>query len=301
MIEVAQYLMRMVYIAVITMSVSWAAATELADNDPLLSISVPPDDLRNFKAFLAGRDPIDIDNYTGEFSSRVVVELVLQHQALRLGGYDGDIELIPTESYLRMLAMLGQGRVALRGMSAWREDVERTSSNFLITEALIEQGQFEAGLYTAKDNSKALMARNKADLAALTAVSSRQWQADWRALNSLGLQSVQSSINPDAMLKMLLADPARADITLLPFPSPLDLTVYVDGSELVPIPGLKVVLHGTRHWVASKKHPLGPQAFAALEQGIQELRAQGRIRRAYTEAGFFNPLVSDWVVINPLD
>lgn len=40
-------------------------------------------------------------------------------------------------------------------------------------------------------------------------------------------------------------------------------------------------------------------ALAAFNQGLAILRLQGRVESAYLAAGFFQPLVSDWRVVNP--
>ena len=54
----------------------WAMA------EPLLPALIPDDVLRDYQAFLAGRDPVAITDYGGPLSRRDVVEVVLIHQAL---------------------------------------------------------------------------------------------------------------------------------------------------------------------------------------------------------------------------
>ena len=73
----------------------------------------------------------------------------------------------------------------------------------------------------------------------------------------------------------------------------------VEGLELVPIPGIKVALPGSRHWPVSKAHPRGEEVFNALMRGIEELEKKNIIQRAYEECGFFHPQVKDWILINP--
>ena len=96
---------------------------------------------------------------------------------------------------------------------------------------------------------------------------------------------------------MVVAD--RADITLAPFQSNSDMKVHVDDLELVPIPGVKVSLPGSRHWPISKKHPRGEEIYTALEKGISVLQQNNVIQRAYEECGFFHPAVKEWKLLNP--
>jgi hypothetical protein len=62
---------------------------------------------------------------------------------------------------------------------------------------------------------------------------------------------------------------------------------------------VKVVFEGSRHFVISRKHPLGASTYSALETGLAKLRDNGTITRAYTEAGVFNERSKDWTPLNP--
>ena len=48
----------------------------------------------------------------------------------------------------------------------------------------------------------------------------------------------------------------------------------------------------------SKKHPQGGLIYGMLSQGLNDMRMAGLIKKAYTEAGFFNHQVRDWVLVN---
>jgi hypothetical protein len=94
------------------------------------------------------------------------------------------------------------------------------------------------------------------------------------------------------MVRMVAA--GRADFVLAPFSSAPDLSLHAEGLTLLPLPGVKVGLSGSRHFVLAAQHP----AFAAfgrrLDEGIQRLHADGRLRQAYQDSGFFSPAVRQW-------
>ena len=68
----------------------------------------------------------------------------------------------------------------------------------------------------------------------------------------------------------------------------------LDDVDLTLVPGIKVSFPGTRHFMVSKKHPLGAKVYAALERGLVVLRERGVISMAYRECGFFNEEYAGW-------
>lgn len=266
---------------------------DLTPNMPLVVV-VPPTDLQDYHIYLNGRSPLQITNFSGPGSKRVVAELILLHQALDLGGFNKPIELQPVGDYKRTLALLNQNQAGLRGLTVWREDVPSANTNILVSAPLFRDGEFVAGLYTHADNKVALGAVSLYSLRRLSAVSNRNWTVDWRTLESMGLSSLYHNPNYSAMIKVVFS--RRADFMLAPFPGGKNLNILADELTLVPIPNIKVSLQGSRHWVASRGR--GAEAFAAIEVGLARLRQQGALTRAFTESGVFNPLVEDWEVVN---
>jgi hypothetical protein len=123
-------------------------------------------------------------------------------------------------------------------------------------------------------------------------LSNKTWLVDWRNLDRLGLRA-QHVTNWELMPKMVAA--GRADFLLAPFQATPDLGLQVGQVRLLPIPGIKIGMQGTRHYLISKAHPDGPRLQAALNSGLQVLRQQGVIRKAYVQSGFFNSTVRDWL------
>ena len=72
----------------------------------------------------------------------------------------------------------------------------------------------------------------------------------------------------------------RADFTLAPFQDTPDLTISAYGITLKAIPGVKVVFEGSRHFVISRKHPLGASTYSALATGLANQSADAPLPSA---------------------
>lgn len=262
-----------------------------------LSILVPTSIVDDFNIFVDGRDILSIDHYGGETSRREVAEMVLMHQALFLGGYNGEIKYVAQEvDYLRSLHMIADGNAAVFGATAWYENISAENSPYWVTKPLVRNGEFVVGLYTNASNSKAMSVKSLSDLRRLRAVSNVHWGTDWRNLELLNLTHVYSVRQWSNMARMVQAQ--RADFTLAPFHSNSGRVLVTEDFELTPIPNVSLALEGSRHWVTSKAHPMGEKAYQSLSRGLASLRNQGSIVRAYSESGFFQPKHNHWPEIN---
>lgn len=259
--------------------------------------AVDEDIIADYQLFVGERDPLLIDYYGGPGARRDVIEIVLLQQALALGGFKEKITLRPENSYLRILKLVADGQVALSGALKWREDIKPYATHLFKTKAVVKKGEFIAGLYTRADNQRALKANTLEKIRLLSAASNNHWNADVRTLNELGIKKIYFSTYWVQIVRMVVAK--RADVTLAPFQVNPDMKVMVDGLELVPIPGIKVALPGSRHWAVSKIHPRGEEIFNALARGINELEKKNIIQRAYEECGFYHPEVRNWKLLNP--
>ena len=77
------------------------------------------------------------------------------------------------------------------------------------------------------------------------------------------------------------------DFILMPFNSTPDQSFVMNKVHLVPVKNIGVVLKDSRHFVISKKHPEGKEAYIAINKGLKILRQHGAIVKAYQQAGFF--------------
>lgn len=259
--------------------------------------AVDEDIIADYQLFVGERDPLLINHFGGIGARRDVIEIILLQQALALGGFKEKVTLRPENSYLRILKLVADGDIALSGALKWREDIKPYASHLYKTKAIVKEGEFIAGLYTRADNQRALQANTLEKISHLSAASNNHWNADVKTLTDLGIRKIQFSTYWVQIVRMVVAN--RADVTLAPFQVNPDMKVMVDGLELVPIPGIKVALPGSRHWPVSKNHPKGKAIFDALERGIEELEKKKIIQRAYEECGFFHPKVKNWILLNP--
>lgn len=262
-----------------------------------ITAAVDEDIIADYQLFIGDRDPIAIEHFGGPGARRDVIEIVLLQQALHLGGFKGKVVLRPENSYLRILKLLTDGQIPISGALMWREDIKPYTKHLFKTQALVKEGEFIAGLYTRQDNNRALNANTREKVSQLSAASNDHWRPDIQALKSLGINRIYYSTYWVQIVRMVVA--RRADVTLAPFQSNPGMKVQVENLELVPIPGIKVALPGSRHWPVSKKHPQGQEIFTALEKGIALLEQKNIIQRAYEECGFFHEGVKNWKLLNP--
>ncbi|MGM9482089.1 hypothetical protein ACS5PN_12955 [Roseateles sp. NT4] len=264
---------------------TWAAG------EPLLPALIPDDVLLDYQRFLAGRDPAAITDYGGALSRRDVVEVVLIHQALARQDRKLRLSMAPMPTSQRLQAELRIGHAACSATTYWREDFPQPDG-LLFSDAVLLEGEFEAGLYTTPGNAQALAARQLRDVQQLRVLSNNTWRVDWQTLEQLGMANLQHVASWNLMPRML--QQGRADLLLAPFQPTPDMALVVDGVRLVPIPGLKVSMRGTRHFLVSATHALGPRLLDQLNAGLARLRQQGLVRRAYEQSGFFNAKVAGW-------
>jgi len=264
----------------------------LAQTGASAMVAIPSDVQHDYERFVGAREPLAISQYGGPHARRDVVEFLLLQQALALGGQTQPLALLSMPSSARLQLEVRAGHAVCSATSYWREDFPAAEQELLFSQALLGDGEFEVGLYTAPGNARALAARSLQDLRALTFLSNRDWRVDWRTLEQLGIGKLLHAGNWDLMPRMVAS--GRADVLLAPFQSGADLALEVRGVRLVPIPGLKIGMRGTRHYLLSARHPQGQAVKAALDAGLMQLRRQGVLRKAYEQSGFINTATEHW-------
>ena len=266
--------------------------------DTPVYITIPQDVLTDYNTFVAGRDIASIQHYGGPGARRDVIELVLLQQALLLGGFNQPLTMDIEQSYLRGLRNIAEGRDITSAGLVWNNDITTLGDSVYTSRALVHDGEFLIGLYTSPKNATALATKTREELIELRAVTSAQWQPDLAALQQVGVKRILLTPSWVNMVRMIEA--GRADITIAPFQSTPGMAFEVaGGATMVPIPGIKLCLHGSRHWPVSRQHPQGKAFFEALERGLAELEKNGTVKRAYRECGFFHPDVEQWKLLNP--
>ena len=235
----------------------------------------------------------NIQSYQSPYATRGTVEAVLTCQALRLGGYTGEYKLVMVPNYTRAIMLANSGEVAMPAETLWLEDID--SKAYYSTLPLIADGEFMKAIYVEAASLPKLAIRNLQDLRNYKAVTSRLWLKDWAALADMGVTTLDAATK-EAMVNMVASD--RAQFTLMEFRSGPSTELRMGASTLVPVPGLKVILHGERRLSISKRAAHSQEIFAAINRGLELLRKNGTLARAWHESGFISAQADGWTALN---
>ncbi|WP_286261722.1 hypothetical protein [Thalassotalea atypica] len=239
----------------------------------------------DYQEFIDGRNVINIDNFSGHTIRRDVVDMIIAQQALALGGFTHSFKYIPGKVNFRNTKLLERGKLLISFDSYWLSDANALSKHLYISSPVIKKGEYIAGIYTSTNNTAVLAISELNDLKQFTAVSTPKWRTDWQTLSELPFKKL---IREDEWLSMArMVDMQWIDLMLMPFHSSEDQTFTLDNIHLVPVEGVAIELKDSRHFVISKHHPHGLQAFKAINAGLALMRQRGAIKKAYTQAGFF--------------
>ncbi len=280
-----------IFVSLLSISCFVAAESPSQITRDELIIVIPNDVKRDYEIYIAGRDPLMVKDYKGLGSRRDVVEVVIIQQALALGGLQLPIRFIVASSHARIIKQVHSGTAVMAGNSIWLSLLDNRDLLY-VSDPIIENGQFEAGLYTITENKQSLSARSIEDVRKLTAVSSKAWIVDWQTLNAMEMGSLINTVKWSSMVKMVAK--GRADFLLAPFQPSSDMSFTPEGVHLVPVPEIKIGLQGSRHFAVSKRNASGKRVIEALNRGIKKLKEQGLVDKAYTDSGFFNNKVKEW-------
>lgn len=279
----------------IVVSTAFLPTKSLAKQDNIL-IYIRDDVYLDYQQFLGEKKVTSIDDFSGKSIRRDVVDMIIAQQALKLGGFDHDFSYAPGKVNFRNTKMLQNGQLLISFDSYWRQDAEALADKVYISAPVVRVGEYVAGIYTSPKNRKVLAIKKYEDLRELTAVSTPKWRTDWQTLQALPLKKL---IREDSWLSMArMVNIQWVDFLLMPFNSTNDQSFTMEKIHLVPVKDIGVVLKDSRHFVISKAHPKGLEAFSAINLGLKILRERGAIKSAYQQAGFFvdNKQVS---IINP--
>lgn len=278
-------------------SATISGTNHAANNEPQqVTFTIQPGLIILYDSFTKGRDPLTIDDFTGIYSRRDIVDIVIVQQALHLGGFNAEVTFQKGNYYAKNLQLLSEGKLAITVDSVWLSDLKEIENDVYISQPVIRNGEYVAGLYTEATNDKVLAVKTLKSLQSLSAVSSKNWSTDWNTLQALNFAKLSHQSDWRSMSKMVAK--RWIDVMLMTFP--VGESIYYTDSwvKLKPIPNIKVVLKDSRHFAVSKKHRQGAKLYAALDKGLTKLRQRGIIKKAYTECGLFHPAVENWQIIN---
>jgi hypothetical protein len=250
-----------------------------------ITILIRDDVYIDYKNFLGDRDVMAVTSFGGKTIRRDVVDMIIAQQALRLGGFEHKFSYLTGKVNFRNTQLLQKGDLLISFDTYWLNDANVLKDQLYISDEVIRKGEYIAGLYTSPNNEKALAVNSLEDLSSLTSVSTPRWITDWETLSALPLKKL--SIEHEWLSMARMVDIRWIDFLLMPFHSSPDQSFTMNKVKLIPIPGIAIALNDSRHFVISKKHPLGKEAIKAIDIGIKKLRENKAIVKAYTEARFF--------------
>jgi hypothetical protein len=282
-------------ITLLIFSLSCTTQFAHAKTDNVL-IYIRDDVYLDYLQFVDDRDISLIDNFSGENIRRDVVDMIIAQQALKLGGFKHRFTYAPGKVNFRNTKMLQNGQLLISFDSYWQQDALPLADKLYISDEVIRNGEYVAGIYTSPTNEKTLSLKKLDDFKHLTSVSTPKWKTDWRTLKQLPLKNLTREDSWLSMVRMV--DIAWIDFILMPFNSTPDRSFIMNKVHLVPVKNIGVVLKDSRHFVISKRHPKGQEAFTAMNKGLKILRSHGAIVKAYQQAGFFID-TTKIIIINP--
>ncbi|MBC06265.1 hypothetical protein [Thalassospira sp.] len=227
-------------------------------------------------------------------SASLVIYSILQ-EALTTGGIKAKVKPVLSPNSERSRKMVSDGLADVK--SDWEFNID-PDPDLLKSAPILRKGEFEKGVYVSQDAFILNGERRISDLHDMRAVSIRTWRLDWQALENLAPKSLTSA--PTTLQIYSLINAGRADFTLLEFSSEPDLARRYEDITLYPMPGVKVILPDSQHFMVSRRLTGAQNFIKALDHGLTALRQSGFIRQCMVNSGIINEKVADWKILNPL-
>ena len=110
----------------------------------------------DYQKFVADKDISSIDNVSGKNIRRDVVDMIIAQQALKLGGFSHNFTYAPGKVNFRNTKMLQNGQLLISFDSYWQQDALPLADKVYISDVVIRNGEYIAGIYTSPKNTKTL-------------------------------------------------------------------------------------------------------------------------------------------------
>ncbi|MBQ4861456.1 hypothetical protein J8L98_07100 [Pseudoalteromonas sp. MMG013] len=265
------------------------------NSDKHVQMYIRDDVYNDYVRFLDGRSPLEITDFRGGYIRRDVVDMILVQQALLLGGFNKSFIYQTGNVNFRNTSLLRQGKLLLSFDSYWLADAQAEKKDVFISDAVIEEGEYFAGIYYAPNNASVEKIEQINDLKDLSAVSTPRWRTDWQTLSLLPLQRL--AVEHEWVAQAHMVSRKWVDFMLMPLMPSKGNEYKLEGIHLIAHKKWIVLLLGSRHFVVSRHHVDGERAFKALQIGLALLRQQGAIKKAYLQAGF-TPDLTKFKILN---
>lgn len=228
-------------------------------------------------------------------NTSLVMYSILQ-EALNAGGLSARVQVVPSPNSERSRKMVSDGFADIKSDWDFNIDADR---NVLKSAAILRRGKAEKGIYVRQDSLTLSHNKPISDVHHMSAVSIRTWRLDWEVLENLAPASLTSAATTEQIYALINA--GRADFTLLEFSSAPGMVRDLEGIGLYPMPGVKVILPASQHFMISRRLPDAEKIVAALDSGITALHANGFIHQCLINSGIIHEQVRDWRILNPAE
>ncbi|MBU2713222.1 hypothetical protein [Zooshikella harenae] len=234
-----------------------------------------------------------VKHYSSPYANRGTVELIIICRALYEAGLNFSLDLLEAPNYSRALLDVKSGRAMISAETVWDQEI---TEEFHVSKLIIPSKKFVKGIYVRSGDNRLNNVRSIDDLRKFRGVMVKNWIIDWYTMENMNL--TMFPVNSIESLYYMI-ESERADYTLFEFNQAVHQARRVKHIQLQIIPGIKIRLDGERFFVVSKKAKYDDLVFSFLQQGLDVLQKNGEIHRAYRESGFFNPVMDDWILLNP--
>ena len=261
-------------------------------NEQTLRVAVFSDQLSNIQKDLDsnGCTQLNPDSYQ---NNQMVMEYQLLCQSLIELLPDIKLKLVGYPVALRAVNAVAEGEADLTGFGVWSGESNKVG--IIRTMPLLEFGEFNKGLFVTPKTLQTLnIATRKTqavDFDKMIAVSNRNWSYDWGMLKC-GMGDVLHVDHYEQMFHMLQRE--RADVLPLAFGKEFGVGRREFGVELVPIPGYKLVIPDSSHYLISSKLSFGFSLAKTLNNRLVEMREDGSLLKHYESVGAVSPAAKDW-------
>ena len=261
-----------------------------------IKIGVPADVIDDYRHFVKGRNLDEIAHFDEPSCRRDVFEFALFLRTLQQHFPSAQMELIIIDSYAQGLDLLEKKVITALGTTVWKQDLSAKEGSYLISPAIIKEGQYAVGIYGVKHDKSKQSLETVEDLRQLKFVSNSDWCSDWSVLRALGIDQLRDVKTWQQMVYLVYSGEAQA--LLSTFTSHRDLAIQFETCQLSPLVQKRILLGGSRHYVFAQNE-LAQQISAVLFPAFAELLAQGLIETALHECGFLNAQTANWPTLRP--
>lgn len=240
--------------------------------------TIPTDDCLAVRAYPGG--------------NQILNEWLLLCQALRLGGIHNPIEFVPMPTQQRALRELAKGGAMLAGFTFWERDHD--PSLLWQSSPTLQRGEFKKALYTNAELLPLLRQYSLMHLLEESVLVNSNWPVDDDALSCFQNRYITSTTYPN-MLHMV--SEGNISLMLHNLAHTEDFSHTSMGVRLEVVEGFLVTLPDSLHYLVSRNYPGSHKVLEAVNQGLDTLKAQGKLHQAYKSVAFFNSRVKDWQII----